>query len=108
MSTMVQSQSPTSAKLQQLLDRLSQNPLQTLRESGVKGVRGDCTRCAVARWLHREMCKPIFVTPYAVDCHYEEGKAEILPLANSIYRFIIDFDSGIYPDLVEQTQNVDS
>jgi hypothetical protein len=71
--------------------------VEQILASGVKGRRGDCKACIVARFMQHHGFPDVIVGRYNVnfgDCWWS--------MPDDVYHFALDFDRGQYPDLEDR------
>lgn len=103
-----------TAAVAELLAGLGDTPdavADTLRARGIKGVPGDCERCAVATLIRRETGLGAQVCLYPTPEGEVTGTAYLrtgpddevrVALPDAAARFARRFDEGVYLDLVEE------
>lgn len=78
------------------LGNTSEDVANRLRELGIKGRPGSAFHCPIARYLKTEFSWAT-VSPGVIRINFIDMK----PMPEHVRQFIRDFDSDLYPDLIE-------
>lgn len=99
-----------------MLERLGSTPdeiAQSLRVSGVKGMRRQGNSCPITHWLEKQMGGRAFTSQQSVSWIEGPDLREIDPTAmvwvavpEPVVDFVTRFDDGVYPDLVEHAVRI--
>lgn len=98
----------------QLLNGLgstTEDVVTTLEQSGVRGIPGNGTQCAVARYLHAVMgadpgVREVIVGNHAVNVRPSRrwwSTCVVVPLSPIVCSFIQQFDRGTFATLVDKS-----
>lgn len=85
-----------------LLGNTSKEVAASLRAEGVKGRQTEAGACPVAVFLKRKLPAYYFSVFSTVGVRQFDDWEDNIPVPKPVFHFLLDFDSGVYPDLIEE------
>jgi hypothetical protein len=73
---------------------------ESLRKEGIKGKKQSKTCCPIINYLHRDMKYKGLTSPVTGVITWDDPQTLDPLCPETIHSFMVNFDSGMYPDLI--------